>query len=246
MNATPMLEINDLHVSYGQVDAVRGVTLALQPGQIVSVIGPNGAGKTTLLGAAMGLLPSKGTLRFEGEDLHALDVEARVERGLCLVPEKRELFGELPVLDNLRLGAYARHLSGAEMKRRLDAVHERFPRLAERRAQRADTLSGGERQMLALGRALMSQPRLLMLDEPSLGLAPLIVQEILQIVRRLRDDGVAILLVEQNARAALQSSDHGYVIETGEVRLSGPSEALAEDPRVQASYLGGGTDDEDD
>ena len=185
-NATPMLEIDDLHVSYGQVDAVRGVTLALQPGQIVSVIGPNGAGKTTLLGAAMGLLPSKGTLRFEGEDLHALDVEARVERGLCLVPEKRELFGELPVLDNLRLGAYSRRLGSAEMKRRLDAVHDRFPRLAERRAQRADTLSGGERQMLALGRALMSQPRLLMLDEPSLGLAPLIVQEILQIVRRLR------------------------------------------------------------
>ena len=239
-----MLEIGDLHVSYGQVDAVRGVSLSLAHGQIVSVIGPNGAGKTTLLGAAMGLLPSKGTLRFEGEDLHELDVEARVERGLCLVPEKRELFGELTVLDNLMLGAYARRLGKPELKRRIDAVCERFPRMAERRAQRADTLSGGERQMLALGRALMSQPRLLMLDEPSLGLAPLIVQEILHIVRGLRDDGVSILLVEQNARAALLSSDHGYVIETGEVSLSGPSHALADDPRVQASYLGGATDDD--
>ena len=241
---TPMLEIGDLHVSYGQVDAVRGVSLALMPGQIVSVIGPNGAGKTTLLGAAMGLLPSKGTLRFEGEDLHEMDVEARVERGLCLVPEKRELFGELSVLDNLMLGAYARRLRSAELKRRLDAVYARFPRLAERRTQRADTLSGGERQMLALGRALMSQPRLLMLDEPSLGLAPLIVEEILRIVRGLRDDGVSILLVEQNARAALQSSDHGYVIETGEIALSGASDVLAGDPRVQATYLGGATDED--
>ncbi|HSV47208.1 MAG TPA: ABC transporter ATP-binding protein [Ramlibacter sp.] len=241
---TAMLEIADLHVSYGQVDAVRGVSLALMPGQIVSVIGPNGAGKTTLLGAAMGLLPSKGGLRFEGEDLHALDVEARVERGLCLVPEKRELFGELSVLDNLMLGAFTHRPGRTELQRRLDAVYARFPRLAERREQRSDTLSGGERQMLALGRALMSQPRLLMLDEPSLGLAPLVVQEILSIVRGLRDDGVSILLVEQNARAALQSSDHGYVIETGEIALSGASGALATDPRVQATYLGGATDED--
>jgi len=241
---TAMLEIGDLHVSYGQVDAVRGVSLSLEHGQIISVIGPNGAGKTTLLAAAMGLLPSKGILKFEGEDLHGLDVEARVERGLCLVPERRELFGELSVLDNLVLGAYSRRLSRATLKNRLDAVYARFERLAERRAQRADTLSGGERQMLALGRALMSAPRLLMLDEPSLGLAPLIVQEILSIVRGLRADGVAILLVEQNARAALQSSDHGYVLETGEIALSGASSALAEDPRVQATYLGGGTDDD--
>jgi branched-chain amino acid transport system ATP-binding protein len=244
MNGAPMLEIRDLHVSYGQVDAVRGVSLSLAHGQIVSVIGPNGAGKTTMLGAAMGLLPSTGTLRFDGEDLHALDVEARVERGLCLVPERRELFGELSVLDNLVLGAYSRRLSRATLKDRLDAVYARFERLAERRAQRADTLSGGERQMLALGRALMSAPRLLMLDEPSLGLAPLIVQEILSIVRGLRADGVSILLVEQNARAALQSSDHGYVLETGEIALSGASAELAEDPRVQATYLGGGTDDD--
>ena len=243
--AGPMLEIADLHVSYGQVDAVRGVGLVLAPGQIVSVIGPNGAGKTTLLAAVMGLLPSTGALRFEGENLAALDVEARVERGLCLVPEKRELFGELSVLDNLRLGAFARRLGRDGLKRRIDEVCGRFPRLAERRAQRADTLSGGERQMLALGRALMSGPRLLMLDEPSLGLAPLIVRDILSIVRTLRDDGVSILLVEQNARAALETSDYGYVLETGEIALSGASDQLADDPRVQATYLGGATDDDE-
>jgi len=240
-----MLEIGDLHVSYGQVEAVRGVSLELQPGQIISVIGPNGAGKTTLLAAAMGLLPCKDQLRFEGEDLQGLDVEARVERGLCLVPEKRELFGELTVLDNLQLGAYAKRLRSDAMKRQLQSVYDRFPRLAERRSQRADTLSGGERQMLAVGRALMSAPRLLMLDEPSLGLAPLIVRDILSIVRKLREDGVSILLVEQNARAALETSDHGYVLETGEIALSGASAELASDPRVQATYLGGGTHDDE-
>lgn len=239
----PMLEIGDLHVAYGRVEAVRGVSVTLDPGRIVSVIGPNGAGKTTLLAAAMGLLPSRGTLRFEGEDLRGLDVEARVERGLCLVPETRELFGELSVLDNLRLGAYSRRLRPQALRDRLDSVYARFPRLAERRAQRADTLSGGERQMLAVGRALMSAPRLLMLDEPSLGLAPLIVREILSIVRALREDGVSILLIEQNARAALESSDFGYVLETGEIALSGDSASLAEDARVRATYLGGGADD---
>ena len=242
--ATPMLEIGDLHVSYGQVEAVRGVTLTLDAGQIVSVIGPNGAGKSTLLSAAMGLLPSRGTLRFEGQDLHELDVESRVERGLCLCPEKRELFGELTVLDNLMLGGFPRRLRGAALRSRLDFVYDRFPRLGERRAQRADTLSGGERQMLAIGRALMSSPRLMMLDEPSLGLAPLIVQEILTFVRSLRGEGVSVLLVEQNARAALDSSDHGYVLETGEIALSGASAELAGDPRVQATYLGGGSDED--
>ncbi len=239
-----MLEIGDLHVGYGQVEAVRGVSLSLDKGQIVSVIGPNGAGKTTLLAATMGLLPSRGILKFEGEDMHGLDVEARVERGLCLVPEKRELFGELTVLDNLQLGAYSRRLRKDVMKQRLDSVYARFPRLAERKSQLANTLSGGERQMLAVGRALMSAPRLLMLDEPSLGLAPLIVREILSIVRSLREEGVSILLVEQNARAALESSDQGYVLETGEIALSGASADLASDPRVQATYLGGGAHDD--
>ena len=240
-----MLEIGDLHVGYGQVEAVRGVSLSLDKGQIVSVIGPNGAGKTTLLAAAMGLLPSKGILKFEGEDMHGLDVEARVERGLCLVPEKRELFGELTVLDNLQLGAYSRRLRKDVLRQRLQAVYDRFPRLAERKSQQANTLSGGERQMLAVGRALMSSPRLLMLDEPSLGLAPLIVREILSIVRSLREEGVSILLVEQNARAALESSDQGYVLETGEIALSGASADLSSDPRVQATYLGGGTHDDE-
>ena len=240
-----MLEVSDLHVAYGQVEAVRGVSLNLKKGQIISVIGPNGAGKTTMLAAIMGLLPSHGTLRFLGEDMKNLDVEARVEHGLVLVPERRELFGELSVIDNLRLGAYSKRLSSAKMKQQLDSVYARFPRLAERRQQRADTMSGGERQMLAVGRALMSDPKLLMLDEPSLGLAPLIVQEILAIVRGLRDDGVSILLVEQNARAALESSDFGYVLETGEVALSGDSRALANDERVQATYLGGGSHDDD-
>ena len=238
-----MLQVDDLHVAYGQVEALRGVSLALRPGQIVSVIGPNGAGKTTMLAAIMGLMPCRGGLRFEGDDLLALDVEARVERGMCLVPEKRELFGELSVLDNLRLGAFARRLRDDALRRQVDSVFDRFPRLAERREQRADTLSGGERQMLAVGRALMSSPRLLMLDEPSLGLAPLIVRDVLAMVRRLRDDGVSILLVEQNARAALETSDYGYVLETGEIALSGPSDELAGDPRVQATYLGAGTDD---
>ena len=240
--AAPLLEISGLCVSYGRVDAVRDVSLALRPGEIVSVIGPNGAGKTTLLMAAMGLLPSRGTIRYDGQDLAGVDVETRVERGLTLVPEKRELFGELPVLDNLVLGSYASRIGRAELKRRLDSVYARFPRLAERRTQRADTLSGGERQMLAVGRALMSAPRLLMLDEPSLGLAPLIVAEILAIVRSLRDDGVSILLVEQNARAALRNSDSGYVLETGEIALSGASAELARDPRVHATYLGGTAD----
>ncbi|CAN5721326.1 ABC transporter ATP-binding protein [soil metagenome] len=241
-----MLNITDLHVSYGQVEAIQGVSLTVGQGQIVSVIGANGAGKTTLLAAVMGLLPSTGSLSFEGTDLHRLDVEDRVECGLCLVPERRELFGEMTVIDNLVLGAYSKHLSRTARRQRLDYVYERFPRLAERRTQRADTLSGGERQMLALGRALMCSPRMLMLDEPSLGLAPQIVSSILAMVRALRDDGVSILLVEQNALAALASSDAGYVLETGRVALSGRSSELAADPRVRSTYLGGGNQDEED
>lgn len=234
-----LLEIDDLHVCYGKVEAVQGVSLHLDEGQIVSVIGPNGAGKSTLLAAAIGLLPSRGRIRFDGAPLDGAGVEDRVVLGLCLVPETRELFGEMSVLDNLLLGSYARRESRAARTRQLDHVYERFPRLAARRSQRAETLSGGERQMPALGRALMSEPRVLMLDEPSLGLAPLIVEEILAIVRGLRDDGVAILLVEQNALAALESSDYGYVLEAGEVVLHGKSADLASDERVYESDLGG-------
>lgn len=240
---SPILEIEHLQVNYGQVEAVRGISLKLMPNEIVSVIGPNGAGKTSMLAAAVGLLPARGVVRMDGESLDGVDVESRVERGLCLVPEQRELFGDMSVLDNLLLGSYSRRDSAASRKRKLDRVYHRFPRLAERRTQRSNTLSGGERQMLALGRALMSEPRVLMLDEPSLGLAPLIVTEILAIVRSLRDDGISIILVEQNALAALRSSDRGIVLELGEVSLAGTSQELIRDPRIHATYLGGGTDD---
>jgi branched-chain amino acid transport system ATP-binding protein len=234
-----LLSIDDLTVAYDKVEAVRGVSLAIQPGQIVTVIGPNGAGKTTLLNAAIGLLRWRGRMSFDGVDLRHLDVEARIERGFCLVPETRELFGELSVADNLLLGGYSRRRDTAGLKQTLADVYQRFPQLAERRGQRASTLSGGERQMLALGRALMSKPRLLMLDEPSLGLAPLIVREVFRIIASLRELGVSILLVEQNARAALQTADFGYVLETGEIVHSGAAADLMHDPKVAASYLGG-------
>jgi branched-chain amino acid transport system ATP-binding protein len=236
---TALLEIKDLHVAYGKVEAVRGVTLTMERGQIVTVIGPNGAGKTTLLAAAAGLMRSRGQVIYDGVDLVHTDVEERVERGFCLVPERRELFGDMAVADNLLLGAYARRRDRADVKRSLQQVFERFPRLAERQRQKAHTLSGGERQMLALGRALMAQPRLLLLDEPSLGLAPMIVREIFRIVASLRELGVSILLVEQNARAALETADYGYVLEMGEIAHEGSAAALAHDARVVTTYLGG-------
>ena len=236
---TPLFEIENLHVAYGKVEAVRGVSLVMQPGQIVAIIGPNGAGKTTLLAAVAGLLRWRGRVMYDGLDLARLDVEERVERGLCLVPERRELFGDMAVADNLLLGAYSRRGNGADQS--LREVYDRFPRLAERRRQKAQTLSGGERQMLALGRALMGKPRLLLLDEPSLGLAPMMVREILRIVASLREIGVSILLVEQNARAALETADYGYVLETGEITHQGPPAVLANDARVVATYLGGST-----
>jgi branched-chain amino acid transport system ATP-binding protein len=236
---TALLSVTDLHVSYGKVEAVTGVSLEMQAGHIVTVIGPNGAGKTTLLAALMGLLPSKGESWYEAQDLRILSTEERVRRGICLVPERRELFTEMTVADNLVLGAYTRWRDREAVQRDLQEVYERFPRLSERRGQLARTLSGGERQMLALGRALMAKPRLLLLDEPSLGLAPLIVREIFRIVTGLRELGVSILLVEQNARAALETADYGYVLETGSIVHSGPSVSLMHDPRVIASYLGG-------
>jgi branched-chain amino acid transport system ATP-binding protein len=236
---TALLSVEDLHVSYGKMEAVSGVSLQMQTGQIVTVSGPNGAGKTTLLSALMGLLPSQGKSRYEHDDLGTLSTEERVRRGICLVPERRELFGEMTVADNLILGAYTRWRDRSAVQADLRDVYRRFPKLAERRSQLAGTLSGGEQQMLALGRALMAKPRLLLLDEPSLGLAPLIVREIFRIVVGLRELGVSILLVEQNARAALETADFGYVLETGCVVHSGPASSLAHDPRVIASYLGG-------
>lgn len=233
------LEIAGLSVSYGKVAALQNVALRLDQGAIVTVIGPNGAGKTTMLGAAMGLLPASGAISYFGDDVTRLAVEARVERGLCLVPERRELFGEMSVEDNLLLGAFTRvRHGGADAAGDMEAVFQRFPRLKERRRQLAATLSGGERQMLALGRALMSKPKVLMLDEPSLGLAPLIVRDIFHVIASLKDSGVSILLVEQNARAALHVADYGYVLEMGEVAIEGTAASLAANPRVIETYLG--------
>lgn len=238
-----VLEVRDLSARYGKVQALQPVSLHLTAGRIVTVIGANGAGKSTLLNAVMGALPVSGSaaghVAIDGVDVSRWPVERRVGAGLSLVPEKRELFASMSVADNLLLGGFRRY-SARETGWRdtLDEVYGLFPRLKERHLQDAGTLSGGERQMLAVGRALMAKPRILMLDEPSLGLAPRIVREIFHIITGLRDTGVGVLLVEQNARAALQVADYGYVLETGEVALHGPAATLADDPRVVESYLG--------
>ncbi|MBV7502873.1 ABC transporter ATP-binding protein [Achromobacter sp. ACM05] len=234
-----LLQVRDLRVAYDKVEAVSGVSLEVGEGQIVTVIGPNGAGKTTLLSAIMGVLPSQGGITFGGKAQEHAEIEEMVAAGMNLVPEKRELFAEMTVEDNLMLGAFDRYRRGLrDQDQTLAEVFELFPRLQERRAQLAGTLSGGERQMLAVGRALMAKPRLLMLDEPSLGLAPRIVREVFRIVARLREMGVSILLIEQNARAALQVADYAYVLETGTVTLEGPAAEVAQDPRVVEVYLG--------
>ncbi|MGA3127478.1 MAG: ABC transporter ATP-binding protein [Candidatus Korobacteraceae bacterium] len=234
-----LLTVRDLNVRYGKVEAVYHISLNVDQGTIITVIGPNGAGKSTLLNAVMGVLRCRGTVEFRGKNIAKLSIEQRVAQGLCLVPETRELFARMSVADNLQLGAFTRFRRGDKgIRQSLDHVFALFPPLKERRNQLAGSLSGGERQMLALGRALMSQPTLLMLDEPSLGLAPLIVKEILNTISELRSTGVSILLIEQNARAALQIADYGYVLENGEVALEGPSHDLACNPRVIESYLG--------
>jgi branched-chain amino acid transport system ATP-binding protein len=233
-----MLEAKDLTVSYGKLTAVKGVSFAVEEGKIATIIGPNGAGKTTLLKALIGQLPASGAITYDGADIGQTEVEARVERGIVLVPETRELFTDMAVADNLLLGAYVHRRKTAQVKDDTDRVYDLFPRLRERRAQLAGTLSGGERQMLALGRALMGRPKLLMLDEPSLGLAPLIVREIFRIIARLGNEGVTMLLVEQNARAALETADYGYVLESGELVHQGQASDLMRDPKVMATYLG--------
>ncbi|HET7825949.1 MAG TPA: ABC transporter ATP-binding protein [Anaeromyxobacter sp.] len=235
-----MLEVRGLEVRHGKVSAVREVSLRVERGEIATVIGPNGAGKTTLLSAIAGLVPSAaGEILLEGRSIVGAAVEENVAGGLALVAETRELFAGMTVEDNLLLGAFPlRRAPRRDRDAVRDEVLDVFPRLRERRSQLAGTLSGGERQMLALGRALMSRPRLLLLDEPSLGLAPIVVREIFQVIVDLRRRGASILLVEQNARAALQISDRGYVLETGEVALAGSARQLAEDPRVVETYLG--------
>ena len=242
MDESLILQVEDLCVGYGKVEALHHVSLKVRAGEIVTVIGPNGAGKTTLLSAIMGLLPlSSGKVSFLGSTPKEIEVERMVAMGMTLVPEKRELFGEMSVEDNLLLGAFMRRRLGhRDEATTMAEVYAIFPRLRERRDQLAGTLSGGERQMLAVGRALMAKPKLLMLDEPSLGLAPLIVRESFHVLSRLRKTGVAVLLVEQNARAALQLADYRYVLETGEIALTGASAELRDNPRVVESYLGFG------
>ncbi|KAF1018989.1 MAG: High-affinity branched-chain amino acid transport ATP-binding protein LivF [Paracidovorax wautersii] len=240
---SPALSVTGLQVRYGHVPALEDLALTVRPGEVVTVIGPNGAGKSSLLNAIAGALPvngwARGGLALGDVDISRWPIERRVAEGLCLVPESRELFGSMSVADNLLLGCWRRVRRGdARPADQLDHVYTLFPRLHERRQQAAATLSGGERQMLALGRALMARPAVLMLDEPSLGLAPLIVREIFAIVERLKATGVAVLLVEQNARAALRVADRAYVLETGRVVLHGPAAEVARDPRVAATYLG--------
>ena len=237
--STPILRVSGLQAGYGRAEVLHGIDLAAEEGSVITVIGPNGAGKSTLLNALMGVLPCTGQIEYRGQAIDALAREERVMLGIALVPERRELFGSMSVADNLELGAFRQARSGNRQWRdQLDVVFGLFPRLKERRLQEAGTLSGGERQMLAVGRALMSRPSLLMLDEPSLGLAPLVVKEIFVTIEALRKTGVTTLLVEQNARAALDAADYGYVLEMGEIGLQGPAADLADDPRVIETYLG--------
>ena len=238
MNDT-LLKIDRLAVSYGKIAAVRDASVEVKAGQIVTIIGPNGAGKSSLLKAIMGMVPSSGSLFYDGQTISDLDLEERVERGLILVPETRELFTDMSVHDNLVLGAYVHRANKTRNAIELEKVYALFPRLLERWDQAAGTMSGGERQMLALGRALMSRPKVLMLDEPSLGLAPIIVSEIFQIIDRLRNMGVSTLLIEQNARAALNTADYAYVLETGDIVREGASRDLLHDETLAQLYLGG-------
>ena len=232
-----MLQVENLKSSYGRIEALHGISLDVQAGEIVSLLGANGAGKTTLIRAISGVQPiSAGAIRFEGLPIERIPAHERVALGIAQVPEGRQLFAPLAVDDNLRLGAWSR--SDVRMNAELAAIYDMFPMLAERRRAAAGTLSGGQQQMLAIGRALMSKPRLLLLDEPSMGLAPLLVEQIFEIVRGLKRSGLTVLLVEQNARAALAIADRGYVLETGRITISGPAAKISVDPRVREAYLG--------
>ncbi len=233
----PLLRVEGLHAGYGHVEVLHGISLIVPEGRMVAIVGPNGAGKTTLMSAVMGLLPRTGTVHYRGNA--AGTTELLVAAGAVLVPERRALFTDMTVEDNLQLGFYVRRRAGERNSQpSMREVFEIFPRLQERRRQLAGTLSGGERQMLALGRALMARPRLLLLDEPSLGLAPIIVREIFRVLADQRARGLSILLVEQNVRAALQVADYGYVLEMGEVAAEGPSTELASNPQIVEAYLG--------
>ncbi|BCM94104.1 high-affinity branched-chain amino acid transport ATP-binding protein LivF [Abditibacteriota bacterium] len=233
-----MLSIRNVRVRYGPIEALHDISLEVNEGEVVTLIGSNGAGKTTTLGAVSGLLPlAGGQIHFDGHDITSLAPHKRVPLGLIQVPEGRRIFGTMTVAENLDLGAYAR-TDRANLRNELDEIYALFPRLAERRNQAAGTMSGGEQQMLAVGRALMSRPKLLLLDEPSLGLAPLLVKEIFAVVKRIRAKGVTVLLVEQNAHKALEVADRAYVLETGHISMTGDAKTLANDPRIKAAYLG--------
>lgn len=246
-----VLEVSNFNAGYGKVAVIEDLTLQVPEGQIVSVIGPNGAGKSTLLNGMMASMErpgyASGDIKYLNQNITRMPVEARVKLGISLVPETRELFGSMTVLENLQLGAYVRKKRGEKKHlSELQNVYELFPRLKERQHQNSSTLSGGERQMLAVGRALMAQPKIIMLDEPSLGLAPRVTQEMLQILCRLKEFGVSTLLIEQNARAALKISDYAYVMELGRFTNSGPSAQLANDPSIIETYLGFGKHKEND
>lgn len=239
-----VLETRDLSVCYGKVEALRSVNIRLSAGSIVAVIGPNGAGKSTLLNAVMGALPPEGQMRgdvfYRGQCVTHHEIDQRLVKGLALVPESRELFTSMSVEDNLVLGAYRRRKSGWSYRDGLEQIYDVFPRLKERRRQLAGTMSGGERQMVAIGRALMSDPTVLMLDEPSLGLAPRVMAEVFEVIAHLRGKGVTTLLIEQNSRAALEVADYAYVLELGDITLEGPAVELASNPRIIEAYLGAG------
>ena len=235
-----LLEVDGIHVAYGSIEAISGVSIRVDRGEVVAILGSNGAGKTTTLRTISGLERARsGSVLYDGRDISRMPAHAIVAQGLCQVPEGRRIFGTLTVAENLNLGGYVLRGRPQELRARRERVLETFPRLAERWGQLAGTLSGGEQQMLAIGRALMNEPRLLTLDEPSLGLSPLLARTILRIVRGFADRGVAVLIVEQNARQALRVADRAYVLETGRVVLEGPAGDLAADPRVQRAYLGG-------
>ena len=236
----PLLEVEDLSAFYGRVQALRGVSLVVHPGEVVAVLGSNGTGKSTLLRTISGLLPARaGTMRMLGRPIQGLHPKVVVRLGIAHCPEGRKVFPFMTVRENLRLGAYTLGLSSRDLDHDVEAIYQFFPRLGERARQVAGTLSGGEQQMLAVGRALMARPKLLMLDEPSLGLAPLIVRDLFEIIRGINARGTAILLVEQNAYQALHLAHRGYVMETGRIVLEGSSESLRDNAKVRAAYLGG-------
>lgn len=232
----PILSAQNISAGYHNMKAVSDVSMTIPKAGVVTLIGANGAGKTTFISALMGLLPCTGKISFQGEDISRASIQDRVHMGISLVSEKRDLFTSMSVQDNLLLGSYRRNRGSSSSA--IDEVYSRFPKLLERRQQEARTLSGGERQMLAMGRALMAAPKLLMLDEPSLGLAPLIVRDIFRIISELKATGISVLVIEQNARAALDVADHGFVLEIGEIILEGPARDLVSNPRLMASYLG--------